>query len=99
GTVFSDGKPRIIQIKGINLEAELGPHMLYVTNEDRPGFIGALGTLLGDAEINIGTFHLGRHSQGGDAIALVAVDGGVPAKVLNQIEALPHVKQVSDLTF
>ena len=49
GTVFSDGKPRIIQIKGINMEAELGPHMLYVTNRDKPGFIGRLGTLLGRA--------------------------------------------------
>ena len=48
GTVFSDGKPRIIQIKGINMEAELGPHMLYVTNRDKPGFIGRLGTLLGE---------------------------------------------------
>ncbi len=99
GTVFSDGKPRIIQIKGINLEAELGPHMLYVTNEDKPGFIGALGTLLGDAEVNIATFHLGRQSQGADAIALVAVDAAVPVKVLNQIEALPQVKQVSTLQF
>ena len=99
GTVFSDGKPRIIQIKGINLEAELGPHMLYVTNEDKPGFIGALGTLLGDAQVNIATFHLGRQSQGADAIALVEVDGAVPAKVLNQIEALPQVKQVSAMTF
>ncbi len=99
GTVFSDGKPRIIQIKGINLEAEFGAHMLYVTNEDKPGFIGALGTLLGDASVNIATFHLGRHSEGGDAIALVKVDGALPAKTLNQIEALPQVKQVSVLKF
>src|SRR5690606_28410763 len=49
GTVFSDGKPRIIQVKGINMEAELGAHMLYVTNEDKPGFIGHLGMVLGDA--------------------------------------------------
>ncbi|MEM7425567.1 MAG: phosphoglycerate dehydrogenase [Pseudomonadota bacterium] len=99
GTVFSDGKPRIIQIKGINMEAEMGPHMLYVTNEDKPGFIGGLGTLLGDAEVNIATFHLGRQAQGGDAIALIEVDGPLPVKVLNQIEALPQVKQVNALTF
>ncbi len=99
GTVFSDGKPRIIQIKGINLEAELGPHMLYVTNEDKPGFIGGLGTILGDADVNIATFHLGRQAQGGDAIALVEVDGPLPAKALNQIEALPQVKQVDPLVF
>ena len=64
GTVFSDGKPRIIQIKGIELESEFGPHMLYVTNQDKPGFIGALGTLLGNAGVNIATFHLGRQAQG-----------------------------------
>ena len=98
GTVFSDGKPRIIQIKGINMEAELGPHMLYITNEDKPGFIGALGTLLGDAGINIATFHLGRQSQGGDAIALVEIDGEAPPTVLGKLNALPHVKQATPLT-
>ena len=56
GTVFSDGKPRVIQIKGINMEAELGPYMLYVTNADKPGFIGAFGTILGDRGVNIATF-------------------------------------------
>ena len=66
GTVFSDGKPRIIQIKGIDMEAEFGPHMLYITNEDKPGFIGALGMLLGNAGVNIATFNLGRKAQGGE---------------------------------
>ena len=72
GTVFSDGKARIIQIKGIDMEAEFGPHMLYVTNEDKPGFIGALGMLLGNAGVNIATFNLGRKAQGGEAICLVS---------------------------
>lgn len=99
GTVFSDGKPRIIQIKGISMEADLGPHMLYVTNEDKPGFIGALGTTLGDSQINIATFHLGREKRGGDAIALIEVDGEVPVQVLEKIGALPHVRQVKPLRF
>ncbi len=73
GTVFSDGKPRIIQIKGIDMEAEFGPHMLYVTNEDKPGFIGALGMLLGNAHVNIATFNLGRKAQGGAAAAVSPV--------------------------
>lgn len=98
GTVFSDGKPRIIQIKGINMEADFGPHMLYITNEDKPGFIGALGTLLGDAKINIATFNLGRQQEGGDAIALVEVDGEVPSTLINKLSALPHVKQAVALT-
>lgn len=99
GTVFSDGKPRLIQIKGINLEAEIGPHMLYVTNEDKPGFIGALGSLLGEADVNIATFNLGRSDKGGDAICLVEVDDGIPQAVLNRIEALPQVVQAKALEF
>ncbi len=99
GTVYSDGKPRLIQVKGINLEAELGPHMLYVSNEDKPGFIGALGVLLGDAGLNIATFALGRQAEGDAAIALVEVDGGVPKDVLAKLEALPNVRQAKALDF
>ena len=99
GTVFSDGKPRIIQIKGINMEAELGDHMLYVSNEDKPGFIGALGVVLGDAGLNIATFNLGRQAEGDAAIALVEVDGGVPGDVIARLEALPHVRQAKAMTF
>ena len=99
GTVFSDGKPRIIQVKGINLEAEFSEDMLYITNEDKPGFIGALGTTLGDAGVNIATFHLGRQQEGGDAIALLAVDGQVAPDVLTSLERLPHVQQAKPLEF
>ena len=99
GTVFSDGKPRIIQIKGINMEAELGEHMLYVTNEDKAGFIGALGTVLGAAGVNIATFHLGRQAQGGDAIALIEIDEAITGIVLNKVRTLPHVQQAKPLIF
>ncbi|MBC8036197.1 MAG: phosphoglycerate dehydrogenase [Rhizobiales bacterium] len=99
GTVFSDGKPRIIQIKGIDLEAEFGPHMLYVTNMDKPGFIGALGTLLGNAGVNIATFNLGRMARGEDAICLVQIDEPIPAGVLEAVRALPHVRQAKPLAF
>jgi D-3-phosphoglycerate dehydrogenase len=99
GTVFSDGKPRIIQIKGIELESEFGPNMLYVTNMDKPGFIGALGTLLGNASVNIATFHLGRVAQGQDAICLVQIDEPVPDDVLAAVEKLPQVRQAKRLAF
>jgi D-3-phosphoglycerate dehydrogenase len=99
GTVFSDGKPRIIQIKGINLEAEFGQHMLYVTNADKPGFIGALGMVLGTAGVNIASFHLGRQSRGGDAIALVEIDEPIPGQVLEAVQGLPHVRQAKPLAF
>lgn len=99
GTVFSDGKPRIIQIKGINLEAEFGAHMLYVTNADKPGFIGALGMALGRAGVNIATFHLGRQERGGDAIALVEIDEAIAPGVLAEVQNLPNVRQAKPLVF
>ena len=99
GTVYADGKPRLVDVKGIRVDAEFGKAMIYVTNEDKPGFIGRFASLLGDAGVNIATFNLGRHNQGGDAIALVEVDGVVPADVLAKVQALPQVKQVKALTF
>jgi D-3-phosphoglycerate dehydrogenase len=99
GTVFSDGRPRLIQIKNINLDAEFAPNMIYVTNEDKPGFIGKLGTLLGAAKVNIANFTLGRSAPGEDAIALVEVDGSVDDKVIADIRLLPHVKRARALKF
>ena len=99
GTLFADSRPRIVEIKGINLDAELSDHMLYLTNEDKPGFIGALGTTLGEAGVNIATFHLGRAEPGGDAIALIAVDQEVEAEVLKRLRALPHVVKAQTLSF
>ena len=99
GTVFSDGKPRIIQIKGIELECNFGQHMLYITNKDKPGFIGAVGTVLGNAKINMATFHLGRLSEGGDAICIVETDGGVPEHVMEDVRKLANVQQVKALQF
>ncbi len=99
GTVFADGKPRLIQIKGINMEGEFGAHMLYVTNNDKPGFIGRLGSLLGAENINIATFNLGRTEKGDDAIALVQVDEPVSEDVLKKIEELENVVQAKRLSF
>jgi D-3-phosphoglycerate dehydrogenase len=99
GTVFSNGVPRLIQVKGIDMEAHFTPHMLYVTNEDKPGFIGKLGTLLGDAKVNIASFNLGRTAPGSDAIALVEVDGAVPESVLAEIRKISVVKQAKALVF
>ncbi len=99
GTVFADGRPRIVDIKGIKVDAEFAPSMLYVTNEDKPGFVGRFAGLLGDAGINIATFALGRDRQGGDAIALVEVDGTVPAELLDKVQQLPSVKQAKPLVF
>ncbi len=99
GTVYADGRPRIVNIKGIRIDAEFGPSMLYVTNQDRPGFVGRFATLLAGAGINIATFHLGREFAGGNAIALVEVDGVVAPEVLAQVQQIPNVQQVKPLHF
>ena len=99
GTIYSDGKPRFIQIKGINLEAEPMKFMLYTTNTDTPGYIGALGTKLGTLGINIATFALGRAQKSGEAIALLGVDEPVAPEALSQLAALPQIRQAKALRF
>ena len=99
GTLFAGRSPRLVEIKGIKVEADFGRHMLYVTNQDKPGFIGRFGATLGEAGINIGTFHLGRAERGGDAICLVSVDERVPDEVLAMVRTLPAVVQATALDF
>ena len=98
GTVH-DGRPRIVNIKGIDVDADFAPSMIYVSNEDKPGFVGRFASIVGAAEVNIATFALGRDREGGSAIALVAIDGDVPEKVLTDVQALPGVKQAKALKF
>jgi D-3-phosphoglycerate dehydrogenase len=99
GTVFADGRPRIVNIKGIRMDAEFGRSMIYITNRDKPGFIGKFSSTLGDAGINIATFHVGRDAPGGNAIALIEVDGEVPPEVLAKVQTLPQVQQAKPLKF
>ena len=99
GTVFNDGKPRILAIKDIKVDAEFTPSMIYVTNDDKPGFIGRFASLLGEAKVNIATFALGRDKEGGSAIALVAIDGEAPAQVLAKVGQLSGVRQAKALRF
>ncbi len=99
GTVFADGKPRVIQVKDINMEAEFGPHMLYVINDDKPGFIGALGAILGEENVNIASMNLGRSEPGGEAVLLIDVDEPLTERVLERVRALPQVKWASALAF
>jgi D-3-phosphoglycerate dehydrogenase len=99
GTLFQGGGgPRLVEIQGVPLEARIAPRMLYTRNSDRPGFIGALGTTLGDAGINIASFHLGRNETG-DAIALIEVDQEIPKELMEKIGSLPHVIQAKALHF
>jgi D-3-phosphoglycerate dehydrogenase / 2-oxoglutarate reductase len=99
GTVFADGRPRIVNIKGIRMDAEFGPSMIYITNLDKPGFIGKFSSTLGEAGINIATFHVGRDAPGGNAVALIEIDGDLPEAVLAKVRALPQVQQAKPLHF
>ncbi len=99
GTIFGGDKPRIVEVNGIALEAELGENMLYIVNKDRPGFIGRLGTTLGDAGVNIATFQLGRTAPGSDALALIEVDGELSDAVIANLRGLPDVVQAKAMRF
>jgi D-3-phosphoglycerate dehydrogenase len=99
GTLFGNASPRLVEMFGIKVEAELEGEVIYIVNEDAPGFIGRLGTALGEAGVNIGTFHLGRRRAGGEAVALVSVDQHVEEGVVARLEALPGVRTVKPLRF
>lgn len=99
GTVFNDGKPRFIQIKGINIDAEVGENMVYTTNNDVPGIIGVLGSILGANNVNIANFTLGRAEAKGEAIALLYLDEPLPAKAIAELEGTGKFKQVKPLRF
>ena len=99
GTLFAGSKPRLVDLKGIPVEADFARYMLYVTNQDKPGFIGRFGATLAEADINIATFHLGRAEAGGDAICLVSVDEPVAENVLALVRKLPLVVQATALSF
>ena len=99
GTLFANAEPRLVEIYGVKVEADLTGDMLYIVNVDAPGFIGRLGSALGEAEINIGTFHLGRRSAGGEAVLLLSVDTQVDDAVKATIAKLPGVKSAKALSF
>ena len=99
GTLFAGNRPRIVEIRGISMDAELGPHMLIVTNRDRPGLIGIIGQTLGESGVNIATYNLGRTESGGEAISLIGVDDAVGEDVVKKVRALPDVLQAKFLVF
>jgi D-3-phosphoglycerate dehydrogenase len=99
GSLFGAGAPRLVEIFGIGIEADLDGHMLYIVNEDAPGFIGRIGSLLGESGINIGTFHLGRRDAGGEAVVLLSVDQAIPQDVIDKACKLQGVKTVKALAF
>jgi D-3-phosphoglycerate dehydrogenase len=99
GTLFGNRAPRLVKIFGVPVEADLNGQMIYIVNDDAPGFIGALGTKLGENKINIATFNLGRREQAGEAVALVAVDDPITTVLAGQLHELPGVREVVPLSF
>jgi len=99
GTLFGNRAPRLVKIFDIPVEADLTGQMIYIVNTDAPGFIGALGTKLGENGINIATFNLGRRKEKGEAVALVAVDDPITPDVTRQLHELPGVLEVVPLSF
>jgi len=99
GAIFSGNRPRIIQVRDIDMEFEVAPRMLFIRNLDKPGFIGKFGSLMGEAGLNIATLNLGRDKPGGEAICIVAIDEPVSAEVMAKVRALPQVKRVNLLEF
>ena len=99
GTLFANAEPRLVELFGIKVEADLAGNMLYIVNEDAPGFIGRLGSALGEANVNIGTFHLGRRRLGGEAVLLLSLDSRAEEALVAQVKALPGVKRAVSLRF
>ena len=99
GTLVGGNKPRVVEVQHIAVESGFPPYLLYLRNYDKPGFIGDLGSLCSKHGINIATFHLGRREAGGEAIALVEIDGGLPASILSKIRGLEQVVRADLLQF
>jgi D-3-phosphoglycerate dehydrogenase / 2-oxoglutarate reductase len=95
GTVLHDGSPRVLQIEGIALEAQLEGTILYLRNRDEPGVIGQVGLTLGKLGVNIATFALGRREahQGAEAVSLVRLDGDVPMSILGSIRSIGAITE------
>lgn len=93
GTIYRD-EPRIVRLFGIPMDAGFFENMLYVRNEDTPGFVGLLGQILGEARINIATLSLGRRKAGSEAICLISVDQPVPEQIKQDIAAIQQTKIV-----
>ncbi|MGZ0187934.1 MAG: ACT domain-containing protein, partial [Alphaproteobacteria bacterium] len=98
GAIFG-GEARLVMLHDARMEAELKGAMLFIRNQDKPGFIGRLGSALGDAGINISNFHLGRAEVDGSAVALVQIDGDCPDGIVELLSQLPDVIAVKALQF
>ncbi len=97
GTIFGKEEPRFVRINGVTIDVVPKGYLLVSENKDRPGFIGAMCTLLGENGVNIGLLHLGREAIGGRAIVFTNVDSPVPQNVIDKISKLPDIISVTQV--
>jgi D-3-phosphoglycerate dehydrogenase len=94
GTVFGDRDPRVVRFEGYRLEFRPKGFLLLVRNRDVPGVVGKVGTLLGDADVNIAEIHLARSQEDSEAMAVVRLDGKLEAPTLDRLSRIPEVTEV-----
>lgn len=99
GTLFTGREPRIVNVEGVPIEAALAKDMLFIRNEDKPGLIGALGTILGNAKQNIADFRLGRTEGADSAVCLISLDAPLPDDLFKEVSNLEQVKTAKRLSF
>ena len=99
GTLFTGKEPRIVNIEGVPIEAALSEHMLFIRNNDKPGMIGNVGTILAEGNQNIADFRLGRKASGGEAVCLIAIDGPISDDLFQKIESLEQINSLKRLSF
>ncbi len=88
GTLAADGTPRLVDWNGRRIDAQLEGRILVLQNADTPGVIGRVGTLLGEAGVNVSRMQMGRDRPGGSAVSLWALDGAPPASLLSRLSAI-----------
>ena len=91
GTLITADRPRLVEVDGVPIEASPSGHLLFFRNQDVPGVVGKIGTILGRARVNIAGIHLGRSEEGGKAVSIINVDIPVPQEALAEIRALPEI--------
>jgi D-3-phosphoglycerate dehydrogenase / 2-oxoglutarate reductase len=94
GTLYNGFGPRIVEIDGYTVDAPVEGKMVFTRHHDKPGMIGKIGTLLGDADINIAAMQVGRRESGGEAVMVLSVDKFVPDSVVESINEMPGIQFV-----
>ncbi len=97
GVLSANRKPRIVKVNNVYVEAVPSGNILFIRNNDVPGIVGAVGTVLGDAKVNIAYITFGREKEGATAVSVVNVDGEVPAVVIDGLKATKGIQFVKML--